>query len=94
MYSSDFRSRISTYDRMRSEQEKVSGLLAKSRDAKKRIKSGEYAHRKHQSQSAGQSSPSRVGVSINASHATSPFASIRQSSENTHAVSIDPALFS
>jgi aspartyl aminopeptidase len=79
---------------MRSEQEKVSALLAKSRDAKKKIKSGEYAHRKYQSQSAGQNSPSRVGISINASHTTSPFVSLRQSTENTHSASIDPALFS
>ncbi len=41
MYSGDFRSRVSTYDRMRADQDRISNLLSKSRETKKKLKSGE-----------------------------------------------------
>lgn len=42
MYSKDVRDRMSTYDRMRADQEKINALTAKMRDMKQKIKNNAY----------------------------------------------------
>lgn len=43
MYSKDIRSRVSTYDRMRADQEKLNQLSHKMYDMKKKLKAGTYS---------------------------------------------------
>jgi hypothetical protein len=40
MYSKDIRNRVSTYDRMRADQEKLNKLSSKMRDLKQKLKTG------------------------------------------------------
>jgi hypothetical protein len=40
MYSKDLRTRVSTYDRMRADQEKINALTNKMREMKHRLKEG------------------------------------------------------
>lgn len=44
MYQADFRSRMSSYDRMRKDQEKISGLINKARLIKSAVKKSRQLH--------------------------------------------------
>ena len=65
MYSTNIRHRVSTYDRMRMDKEKVEQLMAKSREMKARLKAKASGKLPSQSistfeRSAGFSSPHRA----------------------------------
>jgi hypothetical protein len=58
MYSRDVRNRMSSYDRMRADQVKITGLTTKARQMKERIKNGKGDDYQHMSPKKG-SSPGR-----------------------------------
>lgn len=91
MYSTDFRSRVSSYDRRRSDQERVTSLLSRSRDAKRKLKVGEYPQSKSARTSTNSLIRSSQQLPVKMNYLLeSHDADIRQHT----GISIDPAIFS
>lgn len=87
MYSGDFRSRVSTYDRMRADQDRISNLLSKSRETKKKLKTGELNAKQSTKRSLSPQRPQR-----------SAEYSVDSNADIEHALTLkkqklDPALF-
>ncbi len=92
MYSTDFRSRMSNYDRMRADQDRVTSLLSKSRDVKKKLKNGDYSHLK-KTQRTVSDSPAKQS-SDSTTFSSRNIQSYNQELDiSNQRVSIDPAIF-
>lgn len=88
----DFRGRVSNYERMRLDQERLNTLLAKSRELKKRSKN---ANRNQLSMRPHSSSSNNIGISApNPARSASPHRTTRSSIDERGGLSfLDPNMF-